>query len=230
MGKVLVLYSGGLDSTVLLHKLVKEKGKDNVIALDMFYGQKHKKEIECARYHCNRLGVKRISLDLSSVYKFSEDRGNRSALLVGSDQEISKKSYADQIKETGKVNAYVPFRNGLFLAYAAAIAEQLECDEIAYGAHADDAAGNAYPDCSESFIAGMRKAILTGTQRGIALLAPWAELSKTMVVKRGRDIGMSALDFENTWSCYVGETKPCGECGTCRDRALAFKNNGYNIL
>lgn len=226
MSKTLVLYSGGLDSTVLLYKMVKEKGAENVIALDMYYGQKHKKELECATYHCEKLSVKSIRTDLSNVYSLNKDA---SALLAESSQEISKKSYAEQLSDGGKVNAYVPFRNGLFLAYAAAVAEMLGCTEIAYGAHADDAAGNAYPDCSVSFVESMRKAILLGTQSDIALLAPWINLTKSEVVKRGLDLGMSKEDFQHTWSCYEGQEFPCGHCGTCLDRRAAFVANGLNL-
>lgn len=227
--KILVLTSGGLDSTVCLYKAVKTVGAKNVIAMNTFYGQKHAKEMEYAKWQCEHLGVELHNVDLSQIFSFNKDC---CALLQGSKMEIKHESYADQLKELadeGKaptVTAYVPFRNGLFLSYAAAVALQLECEQIYYGAHADDAAGNAYPDCTPDFITAMNMAVRYGTANKTQIHAPLWNLNKAGVVKLGIELGMTHEEFEHTWSCYEGSETPCKTCGTCRDRKAAFTANG----
>lgn len=231
MSKAIVLASGGLDSTVLLYKAVKEYGAENVMALSMFYGQKHAKEQEYCKWQCEHLGVPVYDADLSQVFRFNKDC---CALLEGSAMAIKHESYVEQLNElggSGTVSAYVPFRNGLFLAYAAAVAYQLGADVILYGAHADDAAGSAYPDCTKVFIDAQALAIYEGTGQHVKLEAPWWNLNKAGVVKAGLDMGMTHEEFEHTWSCYEGEEVPCETCGTCIDRKIAFESNGiYDII
>lgn len=226
--KTLVLYSGGLDSTVLLHQAVKKLGAENVIALNMFYGQKHAKEQEYASWQCGRLGAPLYNVDLSEVFRFNKDC---CSLLEGSALEIEHKSYAEQLKDNKTVSAYVPYRNGLFLSYAASVAIQLGCDTVFYGAHADDAAGSAYPDCTPEFIDAQKVAIYEGTGMQVSLQAPFWNTNKAGIVKAGIELGMTKEDFELTWSCYEGKDTPCGKCGTCIDRKKAFELNGiYDIM
>lgn len=223
MAKVLVLSSGGVDSTVLLHKAVNENGKENVHALWISYGQKHAKEFDSFQWQVKKLGITHDTSDLGAVFQFNP---NVSGLLKGSTKAIVHKSYAEQIKEEGFVSAYVPYRNGLLLSYATAVALQLGYEQVWYGAHADDAAGDAYPDCTEEFIKAQGDAISRGTDNKVILVAPLWNLNKTNVVKLGLDNGMNADDFRHTWSCYEGGEEPCGTCGTCRDVRVAFDNNG----
>ncbi len=230
MSKILVLCSGGLDSTVLLHKAASEESHDNIVALNMFYGQKHAKEAECALWQTEWLGVPLINADLSDVFKFNKDC---SALLAGSKMDIIHKSYAEQLADlggSGTVTAYVPYRNGLFLSYATAVALQMGCDKIYYGAHADDAAGRAYPDCTEEFIVAQAEAIYTGTAGKVTMEAPWWMKNKAAIVAYGLELGMSHEEFEHTWSCYEGKEEPCGTCGTCIDRKAAFEANGITDI
>ena len=225
--KVLVLCSGGIDSTALLATAVDIYGADSVVALSMYYGQKHAKEQECAIWQAKKYGVTLHFADLSEVFKFNPDS---SALLKGSSQEIIHKSYAEQLEDLGgegTVTAYVPFRNGLFLSYAAAVAIQLDCNIIYYGAHADDAAGRAYPDCTPEFINAMTSAIFEGSGRQVVLSAPWWDMNKAEVIKSVIGLG---VDFSHTWSCYEGGDVPCGECGTCVDRKAALVANGITDL
>ncbi len=218
--KALVLLSGGLDSATCLALAVKEYGKENVIALSVSYGQKHTKEIEAAEKIAKHYGVEKMDLDLSLIFKFSN-----CSLLSISDEEIPHESYAQQLEETdGKpVSTYVPFRNGLFLSSAAAMALSRECSVIYYGAHSDDAAGSAYPDCSEVFNNAMNTAIYEGSGRQLQIKAPFVGMTKADVVKMGMEL---KVPYELTWSCYEGNDKPCGKCGTCIDRAKAFEANG----
>lgn len=218
--KVMVLLSGGLDSSTCLAKAVKEYGAENVIALSILYGQKHEKEIEASNKIAAYYKTEHITIDLSMVFKFSG-----CSLLAGSDREIPSESYSEQLKKTGgsPVSTYVPFRNGLFLSSAAAVALSKGCSKIYYGAHADDSAGNAYPDCSPAFAAAMNEAIYQGSGFQLTLETPFVGLTKAEVVKAGTEL---KVPYELTWSCYNGGEKPCHICGTCRDREEAFRKNG----
>ena len=151
--KALVLLSGGVDSTTCL-ALAKEEFGENVIALSMFYGQKHSKELASAKAIADFYHVELITMDLAKIFAHSS-----CSLLQGSVEEIPQESYDKQLKERNgeAVTTYVPFRNGLFLSTAASIALEYECDVIYYGPHADDAAGNAYPDCSIEFNEAMKQ-------------------------------------------------------------------------
>ena len=219
--KAMVLASGGLDSTTALALAVDKHGKDNVIALTISYGQKHDKEIQSAIKVAEYYGVEHLFLDLTKIFQYSD-----CSLLKHSDEAIPEKSYAEQIEETKgdtPVSTYVPFRNGLFLSSAASIAISKECNVIYYGAHSDDAAGFAYPDCSQDFVDHMNKAIYEGSGHQLKLEAPFATFTKKDIVRMGIDLKVS---YELTWSCYEGNDKPCGKCGTCIDRQAAFAANG----
>lgn len=218
--KVLVLSSGGVDSSTCLGMAVNQYGKENVVALSIYYGQKHDKEIKAADAVADYYNVEHIKLDLSKMFEYSD-----CSLLSHSDKEIPKESYADQIKKTDgtPVSTYVPFRNGLFIASAASIALSKGCSKILYGAHADDSAGNAYPDCSKAFNDAMNTAVYEGSGKQLSIEAPFVGMNKAGVVKLGLELG---VPYELTWSCYEGHDKPCGECGTCIDRIAAFEMNG----
>lgn len=219
--KILVLSSGGVDSTTCLAMAVKEVGAENVLALSVYYGQKHDKEIQAAKKVAEYYGVQRMELDLSVIFA-----GSNCSLLKQSTEDIPLESYAQQIEETHgekPVSTYVPFRNGLFLSSAASIALSHGCSKIMYGAHADDAAGAAYPDCSVDFVNAMNQAIYLGSGNQLTIEAPFVSLTKADVVKKGLELG---VPYELTWSCYEGGEKPCGKCGTCIDRQRAFELNG----
>lgn len=218
--KALVLFSGGVDSTTCLGLAVDKYGADEVLALSVYYGQKHSKELEAAERIAAYYGVKWRTLDLALIFADSD-----CTLLKGSDKEIPKESYAEQLShaEGSPVSTYVPFRNGLFLASAASIALSNGCDVIYYGAHSDDAAGNAYPDCSGEFNEAISRAVYIGSGNALEIKAPFVGLTKAQVVREGLRIG---VPYELTWSCYEGGDRPCGICGTCRDRMAAFKANG----
>lgn len=217
--KALVLSSGGVDSTTCVGIAVEKYGKENVVTLSMSYGQKHSKELQAAQNVADYYGLEHISLDLAAIFQYSD-----CSLLSHSKEEIPEQSYSEQLKHTdGKpVSTYVPFRNGLFLATAASVALSKECQVIYYGAHSDDAAGSAYPDCSPAFHQAMGEAIYEGSGRQLTIEAPLIHFNKAQVVKEGLRLG---VPYELTWSCYEGKEKPCGVCGTCIDRAKAFEAN-----
>ena len=218
--KALVLLSGGIDSTTCLAVAVDKYGSEEVMVLSVFYGQRHDKEMQSARAVAEYYNVRHIELDFEPIFKDSS-----CSLLKTSEQEVPKKSYAEQLSKTdGKpVSTYVPFRNGLFISAAASIALANGCKEIYYGAHADDSAGNAYPDCSEEFNNAMRAAVCIGSGQQVKIKAPFIDKTKADVVRKGLEFN---APYELTWSCYNGEDKPCGVCGTCIDRQKAFEQNG----
>lgn len=220
--KALVLFSGGVDSTTCLGLAVDKYGNENVIALSISYGQKHSKEIEASRKIAQYYQVEHIYLDLAKIFEYSD-----CSLLDHSQLEIPKSNYAKQLEKTdGKpVSTYVPFRNGLFLSSAASIALSKGCSIIYYGAHSDDAAGNAYPDCSTTFNNAMNEAVYIGSGKQLHIEAPFVLWTKADVVKRGLEL---KVPYELTWSCYEGKDEPCGKCGTCIDRAAAFEINGIS--
>ena len=216
--KALVLLSGGVDSSTCL-ALAKEK-YGGVVALALYYGQKHSKELAAAEAVAAHYKAPLLKLDLTPVFAFSN-----CSLLKQSAEEIPLKSYAEQLKtQHGEpVTTYVPFRNGVFLSVAASIALAQGCSVIYYGAHADDAAGSAYPDCSDDFNNKMNEGIYLGSGRKVQLVAPFVKMTKKDIVALGLALG---VPYELTWSCYCGGEKPCGKCGTCIDRKAAFAANG----
>ncbi len=218
--KAMVLLSGGIDSATCLGMAIERYGTENVIALSIFYGQKHEKEIQASEKVAEYYRVEQLKLDLTKIFQYSD-----CSLLQHSDQEIPEETYAEQLKKTdGKpVSTYVPFRNGLFLSSAASLALSRDCSMLYYGAHADDAAGNAYPDCSSAFHNAISDAIYIGSGNQLKVEAPFVNMTKAEVVKKGLEL---KVPYELTWSCYEGKEKPCMVCGTCIDRAEAFRLNG----
>lgn len=217
--KALVLLSGGLDSSTCLALAVKKYRAENVIALSLSYGQKHIREIKAAEDVAKHYGVELITYDVKDIFKDSE------CTLLEGNEDVPTESYAAQIQRlNGKpVSTYVPFRNGLFLAVAASMAISKGCDVIYYGAHKDDAAGNAYPDCSIEFHTAMTKAIEFGSNKAVTICDPFIDKTKADIVKVGTEL---KVPYQKTWSCYNGKEKPCGKCGTCIDRVKAFELNG----
>lgn len=223
--KALVLSSGGVDSTTCVGIAVDKYGKDNVVTASLYYGQRHSKELECAQKIAEYYGVRHIEEDISAVMKYA---GDVCTLMKSSKVAVPEQSYAEQIEKNGegRVSTYVPFRNGLLLSVATAYADSIfpgEEVEIFYGAHHDDAAGNAYADCSEEFAFAMNKAINIGTYGKITVARPLIRMNKSEVVATGLKLN---VPYEMTWSCYNGHEKACGKCGTCIDRLAAFEANG----
>ncbi|MCD8338701.1 MAG: 7-cyano-7-deazaguanine synthase QueC [Burkholderiales bacterium] len=221
--KIIVLSSGGVDSSVCLALALKDNKTSDVLSLSFFYGQRHDKELESATKIANYYGVEHYLMDLSAILQYSN-----CPLLKKNPDKIEHSTYAHQlaVNDYGRVTTYVPFRNGLMLSSAAALAQSLfpqeEC-QIYIGSHADDAMGNAYADCSPQFNESMGEAIEIGTYGLVKLKAPLVNMTKAQVVGEGLAL---KVPFELTWSCYEGGDKPCGKCGTCRERIEAFRKNG----
>ena len=221
--RAIVLSSGGIDSTTCVAYTVDYFGKQNVCTVSFLYGQKHSKELDCAKAIADYYGVNHYVLNISEILKYSD-----CPLMQNSTKDVELGSYSDQVtrNKDGMVSTYVPFRNGLFLSIAAAYADALfpgEEVEIYYGAHADDAAGQAYADCSPEFAEAMNTAISIGTYGKITVCRPLINMNKSQVVAEGLRL---KVPYELTWSCYEGGEEACGTCGTCIDRLNAFRANG----
>jgi 7-cyano-7-deazaguanine synthase len=209
----IVLLSGGLDSTTVLGLQI-QKHQANVSALVFRYGQKHQIEIAHAMSIAKYYGIACHIMDIPKHFFATHN-----SALVG-EREIPNVSYD---KLTGVSPTYVPFRNGTLLSIATAFVmannPEKECT-IAIGVHADDAAGDAYPDCSVDFILAMQSAIRLGTYNKVELLAPYVRYDKAQIVRDGYRMD---VPYNLTWSCYQGGVTHCGICPTCRARQQAFE-------
>lgn len=212
--KQLVILSGGLDSTVALYKMISIGNE--VEALSFNYGSRHNfEELEKAKKTCLLLGIKHMIVDLRL------DLILKSALLEKSDNDIPHGQYSlESLKKT-----VVPFRNGIMLSIAAAIAESNDFDQVVLGNHLNDNA--VYPDCRPTFIESMSEAISYGTFKNIKIHSPFMLMNKRDIGLIGSKLG---VDFRGTYSCYKGGKIHCGECSTCNDRKIAlsgFDNTEY---
>lgn len=204
--KAVLVYSGGMDSTVLLYHL-RDAGVE-LRALSIDYGQRHRVELERAGAVTAALGVEHRVVDLRSVTPLL---GGSS--LTSSDIPVAEGHY----EEESMKSTVVPNRNMIFLSLAAAWAISLKFDSIAYAAHCGDHA--IYPDCREAFAAAMAEAVRLADWHEVELVRPFVNLAKAEIVRRGSELG---VPFEQTWSCYKGGALHCGRCGTCIERREAF--------
>lgn len=226
--KALVLNSGGVDSTTCLALAIDKYGAENVVTARAYYGQRHGKELECAKRIAEHYGIQFYDLDLCNVFAHSD-----CALLKLSPNKIEHSSYDQQIAEShGQgVATYVPFRNGVFVSCAASLALQVfkgEETTLFAGMHKEDVIGRAYADCDSNFVDYMAKAISIGTYEKIHLVAPFVDMTKAEIVRVGLSLD---VPYELTWSCYEGGEKACGKCATCLARLEAFaKNNATDPI
>lgn len=212
--RTVVVLSGGLDSTVLLHKVVHEG--DEAIALSLLYGQRHEVELKHARLAASALGVQHLVLDVRALAP-----ALIGSSLTSSGIPVPHGHYADESMKA----TVVPNRNMLLLAIAGSVAVSHKAGRIAYGAHAGDHA--IYPDCRPAFIDAMRVAFLLCDWSAVELYAPFAELSKADIVAEGDRL---RVPMGATWSCYQGGDVHCGKCGTCVERIEAFTLAGVEDL
>lgn len=229
------LISGGIDSTTCLyHACSAVPPYVQVYGVSIDYGQRHVKEIDYARASCKKLGINHETLHNPQIFPKS--------MLTDEAETVPDISYSDI---TGVSPTYVPFRNGTMLAlltaYATGKLKQIEDAErkesfpnapddivfptglpeadLYFGAHAEDAANWAYPDCTPEFIGAMANAIYIGSYRQIRLVTPLEWMNKRQIIEHGSRLG---VDWINTWSCYKGLEKQCGVCPTCRSRREGF--------
>ncbi|MCP4953978.1 MAG: 7-cyano-7-deazaguanine synthase QueC [Proteobacteria bacterium] len=200
------IVSGGMDSIALLYQMQTEIIE--VVSFD--YGQRHKKELVFAKWHCDALEKKHTVIDLSSI-----TRSLTGSALTDDSVDVPEGHYAeDNMKQT-----VVPNRNAVMLASAFAIAAANGSRLVATAVHAGD--HFVYPDCRPEFIEAfdeMQQCAL-GELWDVRLHAPFAHRTKADIAKIGK---VNHVPFDKTWSCYKGGDIHCGRCGTCVERREAF--------
>ncbi len=199
-----------MDSVTLLY----EYQERIALAISFDYGSNHNaREIPFAQLHCQRLGIKHITIPLSFMGQYF-----KSSLLEGADA-IPEGNYADEnMKST-----VVPFRNGIMLSVAVGMAESMGLKHVMMANHGGDHA--IYPDCRSEFVDAFSEAARTGTYVGVTLLSPYTHLTKSDIARKGKELG---IDYSETWSCYKGGEKHCGKCGTCVERKEALAAAGID--
>lgn len=209
--RIVVIYSGGLDSTTLLYHL--RAAGDEVKALSADYGQRHRgRELAAAAAICARLEVEHRTADLAGLAGLFGPNG-----LSDPAVPVPAGAYTPATMQL----TTVPNRNMVLVSVGLAWAAGLGFDGVAFGAHGG--AYSPYPDCRPAFAEAMDRAAGVCDWEPRRVLAPFVHLDKAGVVRRGADLG---VPFVATWSCYVGGPVHCGTCGTCIDRRTAFAAAG----
>lgn len=208
MKDALIVLSGGMDSVTMLY----EYADSIALAVNFNYGANHNaREAECARYNCRKLGIELVEIDLAFMGRYFE-----SSLLSGADA-IPSGHYEDENMRS----TVVPFRNGIMLSVAAGLAESRGLKAVMIANHGGDHV--IYPDCRPGFVKAMGRAIAEGTYEGVDLRAPYTDISKADIARRGARLG---VDYSHTYSCYRGGEHHCGTCGTCVERREALDAAG----
>ena len=204
----LIILSGGMDSVTMLYEY-----RDRIaLALTFDYGSNHaRNEIACAKLHCKRLGIRQIVIPLDFMHQYF-----KSSLLEGADA-IPEGHYTSE----NMASTVVPFRNGIMLSIACGMAETNGLKYVMIANHGGD--HTIYPDCRPEFIDSMSAAMTAGTDTNVQIYAPYTNISKTDIARRGKILG---IDYSETWSCYKGGEKHCGKCGTCVERREALRDAG----
>lgn len=207
-----LIVSGGMDSITMLYEY-KER---IALGISFDYGSNHNaREIPFAAMHCERLGIKHIVINLGFMHQYF-----KSSLLEGA-EAIPEGNYDDEnMKST-----VVPFRNGIMLSIAAGVAESNGLKYVMMANHGGD--HTIYPDCRPEFIDAIDKAAQAGTYVDVHVVAPYTNITKTDIARRGATLG---IDYTETWSCYKGGDKQCGKCGTCVERKEALRDAGIEDL
>jgi len=213
-----VVFSGGLDSTTALYWAKKEF--DKVYAITFYYGQRHSLEVEMAKITAKNAGVEEHLLFEVDLSKFG------ASALTDMSIEVPETKSIEEIKERGIPVTYVPFRNGVFIALAAAYAEAKGTTHLVGGWNAVDYSG--YPDCRPEFLKAMEEVLNRGTKLGAEgkewhIHAPLIHLTKGEIIKLGLELG---ADYSYSLSCYRGGEVPCMKCDSCILRAKGWAEVG----
>jgi len=215
--KAVTLLSGGLDSTTCLALAVRDHGAGETMAVSFAYGQKHSAELEHAVQIARHYRVSHRVLEIPRLFT-----APTSTLIEGG---AANPTVAYEDLPEGVSPAYVPFRNGVFMSMATAVALEVRAEWVYFGAHSEDAHRWAYPDCTPEFIGSMASAMFVGSYMKVRLVTPLQWASKAEVVRLGVALG---APYDKTMSCYNGVEPACGTCPTCRSRRDAFHQNGLN--
>ncbi len=211
--KAVVLLSGGLDSSTLLHYVIQKLGMLDVYALSFIYGQKHHCELTAAAWQAKAAGVK--AHDIVDMSFFGALTPGGSALT---DDAIGVPRLVDlAASELTQPPTYVPNRNMMLLSIAAAYAEARGVKFLYYGAQTQDHYG--YWDCTPDFLEKINAVLALNRRTPVTVLAPFVNMRKADEIRLGLSLG---VDYAHTWTCYRGAAIPCGECPSCIEREIAF--------
>ena len=208
MSKIIVVYSGGLDSFTLLNEAIRS-GKD-ISALSFDYGQKHSKELHFVEKFCTQESIDSKIVDISSIKELFQGSS------LTDDIDIPKGHYEDDSMKS----TVVPNRNMILISLALGYAVTKGAEEVWFGAHAGDHA--IYPDCRPEFVEKMDSVARIANYSPIAIKAPYITMSKTEILAIGLNM---QLDYGLTWTCYEGKDLACGSCGACHERLESFAAN-----
>ena len=208
--KVVVIYSGGMDSYTVLHKAIQQGLTPYALTFD--YGQRHVKEIEVARSVCQELGINHKIIDISAI---NELIGGSS--LTDKSIDVALGHYQEETMKS----TVVPNRNMILLSLAIGYAVSIGAEQVYYGAHSGDHA--IYPDCRPEFVEKMNEVAAIANYEKTEIVSPYLNSDKIGILKDGLAMG---LDYSKTWTCYNGREKACGKCGSCVERLEAFAENG----
>ncbi|MFO7869859.1 MAG: 7-cyano-7-deazaguanine synthase QueC [Kiritimatiellia bacterium] len=215
--KAVVLLSGGADSVTLLHYVRKKLKTSLVHALSFDYGQAHKRELESAALQARLLDeIKHQIMDVTAL----RDLVTGATALLDTGGGIPDLSDLDA-EQRRQPPTYVPSRNMVFLSLASAYAEARGIDHVFYGAQAHDEYG--YWDCTPDFVRRINSVLDLNRKFRVRIHAPFVEMSKAEVIRLGAELG---VDYSNTWTCYRGNSIPCGKCPSCAERRNAFEKAG----
>jgi len=217
MAPALVLLSGGMDSTTLLHYVAKELGHEPVFAVSFLYGQKHARELEAARYQSK--AVNAASHRVVDIAFMSQLVGKGTTLVQDGEAVPAHASLEES--QLDQPPTYVPNRNMVLLSLAAAYAEGEGIRHVFYGAQAQDEYG--YWDCTADFLERLNAVFGLNRRDAITIQAPFISTRKVDILKKGLELG---VDYAQTWTCYRGEDVPCQECPACIERGQAWKELG----
>jgi 7-cyano-7-deazaguanine synthase len=211
--KAVVLLSGGIDSTTLLVYLCKRLCVPEVRAISFRYGQKHSREVEMAEWQASRAGVAEhrvVEAPQIGALTHGGSALTDDAIEVPTLEELSE-------KDKSQPPTYVPNRNMMLLSMAAAYAESSQTTSVYYGAQAQDEYG--YWDCTVEFLERINSALALNRRNAVQVEAPFMSWRKADIIRLGDELG---VDYDFTWTCYRGETEPCGRCPSCVERGRAF--------
>lgn len=212
-----VLLSGGMDSTVLLHYVVKRLGRGPVHGLSYDYGQRHSRELQAARWQAEEAGIdEHRVVDVSFAAELV--KSGTSLVRGGAEVPDLRELPEDSLDQPP---TYVPNRNMLLLSVAAAYAEAQGIADVFYGAQAHDEYG--YWDCTRDFVERINALLALNRRTPVRIHAPFIDMGKRDLVPLGMELG---VDFSHTWSCYRGGETACGACPTCAERRKAFAEAG----
>ncbi len=201
-----LVFSGGMDSTVLLYELAAKGRRPAALSFD--YGSRHNgRELPMAADTCKKMGIAHEIVALPFVEKLFS-----SALLRGGAQ-IPDGPYG---RENMSLTV-VPFRNPILMSISVGYAESIGAPEVLLASHGGDHA--LYPDCRTEFNKAFDQAVRLGTDHKVRLSFPYEKMDKRSIAEIGRRLG---VDFTRTWTCYKGGKLHCGTCGSCLERMQAL--------